>query len=181
MENNLLKINLRREIKSRLKDMTAEQRRQESESVWQQVCQHPAFRRADTVLLYWSMPNEVDTHQFVKDWSERKNILLPVVVGDHLKLKPFEGMHKMKEGAYGILEPTTKTWTDYDGIDLCIIPGVAFDNAGHRMGHGKGYYDRLLEIVQAVKLGVCFSTQLVDEIPTEPWDEEMDQVIAGKR
>ncbi|MCQ2207904.1 MAG: 5-formyltetrahydrofolate cyclo-ligase [Paludibacteraceae bacterium] len=180
MENKLNKIALRKQIREAINGMSSELCAKECKNIWQQVASDPIFQRANTVLLYWSLNNEVDTHQFIEEWCKRKNILLPVVNGEYLQLKVFEGIAKMKKGAYGILEPQGEVWKDYDGIDLCIIPGVAFDKQGHRMGHGKGYYDRLLSIVLAAKYGICYSTQLVDEIPTDPWDEEMTKVIYPK-
>lgn len=177
MENKSSKIALRKQIREAIKKMSAEQRANESESVWQQIAADNIFKEANTLLLYWSLDNEVDTHGFIEEWCKHKTILLPVVNEDDLDLKVFEGIGKMKEGAYGILEPQGEIWEDYEKIDLCVIPGVAFDKQGHRMGHGKGYYDRLLSMVAATKYGICFSTQLVDEIPTDPWDKEMTKVI----
>lgn len=180
MDQKQLKTALRKEIRARLKEMTPEQCKKESDCIWQQLCDESAFKEAKTILLYWSLDNEVDTHAFIEEWCDKKTILLPVVNGDTLDLKVYEGIETMKEGAYGILEPTGAIWTDFNKIDLCIIPGVAFDKSGHRMGHGKGYYDRLLEHLKTEKIGVCYSTQIVEEIPTDPWDKEMSAVIYGK-
>ena len=105
---------------------------------------HPAFRAATTVLLYHSLKDEVDTHEFIRKWSREKRILLPVVVGDDLELRLYTGPEDLKPGAYGIEEPTGELFTDYADIDFIVVPGVAFDRNGNRLGRGKGYYDRLL-------------------------------------
>ena len=88
---------------------------------------HPAFRAANTILLYHSLGDEVDTHTFIKKWSSEKRILLPVVVGDDLELRIYTGPDDMTTGSYGIEEPTGEVFTDYAAIDFIAVPGVAFD------------------------------------------------------
>lgn len=139
---------------------------------------HPAFRAANTILLYHSLKDEVDTHAFIRKWSREKRILLPVVTGDDLELRLYTGPEDLTVGAYGIEEPTGALFTDYSAIDLIVVPGVAFDRDGNRLGRGKGYYDRLLpRIPSAYKIGICFPFQVVDEVPAEPFDIRMDEII----
>ena len=132
------------------------------------------------MLLYHSLPDEVDTHAFIRRWSARKRILLPVVKGDDLELRLYTGDDCLTEGAFHIDEPTGTAFTDYAAIDLAVIPGVAFDRRGNRLGRGKGYYDRLLpRIPTAYKLGLCFPFQLLDQIPAEAHDIPMDEVLTA--
>lgn len=139
---------------------------------------HPAFRAANTILLYHSLPDEVDTHDFIRKWSNRKRILLPVVVGDDLEVRIYTSPADLATGAYGIEEPTGALFTDYAAIDFIVVPGVAFDRSGNRLGRGKGYYDRLLpRIPSAYKAGICFPFQIVEEVPAEPFDICMDEII----
>ncbi|WP_455584582.1 5-formyltetrahydrofolate cyclo-ligase [Bacteroides sp.] len=138
---------------------------------------HPAFQKANTLLLYHSLKDEVQTHSFIEKWSQKKKIILPVVVGNELELRLYTGTQDLAVGAYGIAEPTGKVFTDYSSIDLAIIPGVAFDKSGHRLGRGKGYYDRLLPYIPATKFGICFPFQLLDEVPAEPFDICMNTII----
>ena len=139
---------------------------------------HPAFRAANTILLYHSLGDEVDTHTFIKKWSSEKRILLPVVVGDDLELRIYTGPDDMTTGSYGIEEPTGEVFTDYAAIDFIAVPGVAFDRKGNRLGRGKGYYDRLLpRIPSACKAGICFPFQLVEEVPAESFDIRIDIII----
>lgn len=140
---------------------------------------HPVFRAARIVLLYHSLKDEVYTHEFVRKWSSEKQILLPVVVGDELELRVYTGPHDLKPGAYGIEEPTGELFTSYADIDLAVIPGVAFDASGNRLGRGKGYYDRLLPHLNAFRAGICFPFQLVEEVPAEPFDIRMDAIITA--
>ena len=137
------------------------------------------FREAKVVLLYWSMEDEVQTHDFVEKWYKSKTILLPCVDGDDLRLRQYTGADCMREGEqFGIGEPTGEEYTDLESVDAIIVPGVAFDKEGHRMGRGRGFYDRLLKSTpNAYKIGVCFDFQMVESVPVEPHDVMMDKVV----
>lgn len=149
-----------------------------SDEILSRVEKHPVFQKAQTVLLYYSLPDEVHTHDFIQKWYNRKRILLPVVVKDTLELYTYTGTDKMTIGAYGIKEPTEGKFNNLKDIDLAIIPGVAFDRRGNRLGRGKGYYDRLLPfLVGTYKLGICFPYQLLESVPTEDFDIRMNEVI----
>lgn len=149
-----------------------------SDEILSRVEKHPVFQKAQTVLLYYSLPDEVHTHDFIQKWYNRKRILLPVVVKDTLELYTYTGPDKMTIGAYGIEEPTEGKFNNLKDIDLAIIPGVAFDRRGNRLGRGKGYYDRLLPfLVGTYKLGICFPYQLLESVPTEDFDIRMNEVI----
>ena len=141
--------------------------------------QHPKFASARTVLLYYSLDDEVQTHDFVEKWHRQKTVLLPVVKGDELELRIYTGRQNLKTGeAYHIEEPTGEAFTAYEKIDLAIIPGVSFDARGNRLGRGKGYYDRFLKKVPTMfKIGICFDFQKTDTIPTEETDIRMDCII----
>lgn len=143
--------------------------------------QHPCFVQARTVLLYHSLPDEVFTHAFIDRWCVEKEIVLPTVVGDDLELHLYTGPECLSLGSYGILEPSGELFTDYERITLAVIPGMAFDLQGNRLGRGKGYYDRLLpRLSHAYKLGLCFPFQILDEeIPHEPHDCRVDTVLRG--
>ena len=103
---------------------------------------------------------------------------MPVVAGNDLELRAYTGPADLAVGAYGIEEPTGALFTDYAAIDFIAVPGVAFDRRGNRLGRGKGYYDRLLpRIPSAYKAGICFPFQIVEEVPAEPFDIRMDEII----
>ena len=135
------------------------------------------FKEASVILLYYSLPDEVNTHQFIEKWKDIKTIILPVVIGDELELRYYTGIEDLAIGRYGIKEPIGKAFNNLKTIDLAIIPGVAFDREGNRLGRGKGYYDRLLPQIDAYNIGICFPFQLFDYIPTEPFDVRMNQII----
>ena len=112
-----------------------EEKLRRSESVMRRVEELAEFRRAKVVLLYWSMADEVQTHAFVERWYREKTLLLPCVQGDDLVLRRYTGPECMVSGAqFGIGEPTGPEWTDLGAVELIVVPGVAFDSEGNRMG-----------------------------------------------
>jgi 5-formyltetrahydrofolate cyclo-ligase len=127
--------------------------------------------------MYYSLKDEVQTDAFIEKWYQQKNILLPVVQGEDLILRQYTGKESLQTGAYHIEEPVGEVFSSYQKIDAVIVPGVAFDKKGNRLGRGKGYYDRLLPQLKATKIGICFPFQLVEEVPTEPFDIKMDKII----
>ncbi len=141
-----------------------------------QLERHPRFVAAHTVLLYYSLPDEVQTQAFVEKWHRQKCILLPVVRGERLELRPYAGKERLQTGAFRIEEPVGEAFTAYEAIDLAIVPGVSFDREGHRLGRGKGYYDRLLPLLSSYKIGICYGFQVSDRLPAEPFDCMMDEV-----
>lgn len=141
-----------------------------------------SWQEAGTLLLYYPLTDEVDVRPLIKDaYKNGKKVLLPVVKGDELELHLYEGESSLREGAFGIMEPTGALFApeNYGEIELAIIPGMAFDGAGHRLGRGKGYYDRLLPQLKTARLtGICFPFQLLDEVPAEVHDIPVHEVVA---
>lgn len=171
---------LRIEIRQLKRACPLEERRRKSLSVWEAVERDEVFQQAETVLAYWSMDDEVYTHDFVNKWAGSKTLLLPCVKGDELELRYFDGEERLQPGeGYAIPEPVGELFTDWGKIDLILVPGVAFDKSGNRLGRGKGYYDKVLKQTGAYKLGVCFDFQLVERVPVEPHDVKMDWVVAS--
>lgn len=175
------KKELRKQIKNLKNQYSSEQKIEMSRPLWQELERNILFRQARTVLLYWSMEDEVFTHDYVNKWAGEKTILLPCVKGDVLELRVFEGMESLQPGeAFGILEPVGEIFTDYDVIDMIVVPGVAFDRQGNRLGRGRGYYDKILKETRvAKKVGICFDFQFVEEVPVDELDVRMDVVIHG--
>ncbi|MBO7201271.1 MAG: 5-formyltetrahydrofolate cyclo-ligase [Bacteroidales bacterium] len=178
----MTKDELRKWIRAEKKKITLAEKQQRSESIWQQVEENEQFKAAEVVLLYWSMADEVYTHDFVKQWADKKTLLLPVVDGDDLRIKPYRGMDNMViSEQFGIGEPTGDDYDDLTKIKVIIVPGVAFDKNRNRMGRGRGYYDKLLSTNKAYKIGVGFDFQIVDKVPTEEFDIPMDCVVSESK
>jgi len=147
------------------------------------------YAAAETVMCYVDMRSEVRTQQFlVAALAEDKRIVVPYCVGDRLGLFLLDEMEELAVGTFGILEPkeelraVARKQVEPDRLDLVMTPGVAFDRRGARLGHGRGYYDRLLDAVRpnACLVALAFECQVFSEIPTEPHDVFMDKVITEK-
>lgn len=173
------KAEVRKKMRTLKSAVSPEEKLRRSDMIMQQVQALSQFQEATVVLLYWSMADEVQTHALVERWYKEKTLLLPCVEGDNLKLRQYTGPDCMVSGEqFGIGEPTGPEYTTLDKIDLIIVPGVAFDRMGNRMGRGRGFYDRLLRTTpHATKVGVAYGFQLLDEIPVEPHDIRMNLVI----
>jgi 5-formyltetrahydrofolate cyclo-ligase len=139
---------------------------------------HPDLK---VVSLFAPLPGEVDLRSLPAEID--RTWVFPKVVGATLAFHIVRDMQRdLKPGAYGILEPCDGSpIVQVDEIDLFICPGLGFDLQGGRIGRGKGFYDRILGEARpdAVKLGACFSHQMVESIPMEDHDIRMDGVIAG--
>lgn len=173
------KTELRKQVRAAKKAVPLDEKVARSQGIMAQVERLQEFERAQTVLLYWSMDDEVATHDFVNRWYEKKCVLLPCVEGDDLKLRQYTGPECLVAGPdFGIGEPTGPEFTALERVEMIVVPGVAFDKARNRMGRGRGFYDRLLKSTpHACKVGVGFRFQLFDSIPVEEFDVAMDKVI----
>lgn len=174
------KKEIRKHIASLKKQYTPQQLLQYSNKVLEQLASNRHFREAKTVLLYHSLPDEVNTHDFIKSLAEKKNVLLPVVVGDVLEIRRYTGDNDLKLGSFNILEPCGEPFTNLEEIDVAVVPGVGFDRENNRLGRGKGYYDKLLcQMPDVYRIGICFPFQFLDKLPCEEHDIKMHEVISG--
>lgn len=168
---------LRKEIRSRKKSYSQEQLLEKSESILRKLELHPLFQQANRVMLYASLPDEVQTLAFIEKWQKTKTVILPTVVGDDIIPVQSSADAAMQEGDFHILEPQN---TPYTGdFDLIVVPGMAFDRQGSRLGRGKGFYDRFLaKHPKTPTIGLCFDFQVVEYIPKEPHDIIIGEVIS---
>ncbi|HZV80665.1 MAG TPA: 5-formyltetrahydrofolate cyclo-ligase [Geobacteraceae bacterium] len=145
----------------------------------------PEYAAAGSVALYAAFRSEVPTIGIIRQsLSEGKEVLLPAVEKSGLVFRRISSDADLIPGKYGIPEPSAGCKPSaVDSIDLFVIPGVAFDLQGHRVGYGRGYYDRALHRFESggKLIGICYDFQLVDEIAGEPHDVIMDMVITERR
>ena len=133
------KKELRTHIKTLKKQHTKEQLMEQSKKILAKLEQHPDFVKAEKVMLYSALPDEVQTQAFLEKWHLKKQIILPTVVGDDIIPVAFTADTNFAVGDFNILEPQNEPYTG--DFDLIIVPGVAFDYMGNRLGRGRGYYD----------------------------------------
>lgn len=145
---------------------------------------HDLLRKAGEILLFSPLPGEADPLPLM-DLLPHARFLFPRMEGETLGVFRHSQEGLWLEGPFGLREPDPGTcervYPEY--IDLALIPGLAFDARGGRLGRGKGYYDRLLgdPRFRGIKVGFCHEWQLVDLVPREAHDIAMDLVIAGGR
>jgi len=164
-------------VKAELRSMTAVEKHALSQRIWATAEATTEFAEAESVLVYCSLPDEVETAEFIERWIGRKRIIVPLVTGDTLALKEYDPA-SMHIGAFGILEPSADAPDVAPSeIDVAFIPGVAFDSDGQRLGRGKGFYDRLLPALPCPTVGICYPCQRVDRLPADPWDIPVGSVI----
>lgn len=163
---------LMRQLKSALCD---EQKKGLSQEVFAKIEDCEAFKSARNVMLYHSLPDELPTHNVVVRWALCKNVYLPRCNGDELDVVKFEPQ-SMQSGSFSIIEPQGEP-VDKNLMDLIIVPAVAFDDKGGRVGRGKGYYDRLLTGCRATKMVVGYPFQLIDDVPAEEHDIKMNYIV----
>lgn len=152
-----------------------------SQSVVNRLRKSERLLNARTLLLYSPLPDEVDISTLLDSLAQSgRTVVLPKVIdSENMELRLYTGRQDLTVGAYGIMEPTGDLFTALDNIDTAIIPGMAFDRSGHRLGRGKGYYDRMLaKMPNTYKIGICFGFQLVDEVPSDGHDIVMDEIIS---
>lgn len=186
------KEELRQQIRQQKRQFTPEQLRELSLPVLARL--RPLLAEVSVIMAYYSLPDEVCTHQLIDELvAEGKTVLLPKVIdGETMELRRYTGRDDLEEGAYHILEPVGELFKDYASIDVVLVPGLAFDAAGHRLGRGRGYYDRFLNgtdpnadvfdsaegsVPRTKTLGLCFDFQKVDVVPTDAHDRAVDIVV----
>ncbi len=170
------KTHIRKKINTMRRMLSEAERLSAAEEVFSRLEQTAAFLMADKVLMYHSLPDELSTHSFLRKWGSRKHFFLPRVNGVNLDILPYEES-RLELGSFHIEEPTGHDTVDPSEIELIVVPAVAYDRRGNRLGRGKGFYDRLLGDVKATKIGVGYEFQLLDELPAEPHDVPMDMII----
>jgi len=185
INKSMIDINLeKKRIRGLIKDLKKKHpegdRLQHSSIIFNQIESLEQFRIAKTILAYWSIPGEVHTHDFILKWHKSKQIVLPVIVGENLEIRLFSDTFSLSESnSFRIMEPQQGKIINPIEIDFAIIPGIAFDGNGNRLGRGKGYYDRLLNQIKGLKVGVCFRFQLFDSVPVVITDIPVNVVITN--
>lgn len=175
------KETIRSKIRATKALLTHSEKLTAAERVWGLLEQTAAFMMAERVLLYHSLADELDTRGFLSKWHGRKRFFLPRVNGVNLDILPFDAS-TLAEGAYRIMEPTKGEPVGLDTIDMVIVPAVAYDRHGNRVGRGKGFYDRLLADSRAAKVGIAYDFQLLDDdIEVEEHDTPVDIIITERR
>lgn len=197
----MLKRELRKRMKQLLKSVPRSQIAQESAFLTEAITKHDYYKAANTIAVYASQPTEVDTSGLISHaLRANKQVFLPRVLSmatrsmTMIEVRSVEDLGSFERGAYDIpeppLDPNRRRAPDDVSLDLVVVPGVAFDLSGRRLGHGKGFYDVYLDRCKSM-LGVnaqpdmpklvalALSIQIVEDVPVDDSDWIVDQVVVA--
>jgi len=139
------------------------------------------FQFSKNIMFYVSSDSEVFTHEIIKKLIDEKNIFVPLIKNNQIQASSLNSFSELEKGKFNILEPKIQRLTDPKELDAVIVPGLAFDNNGNRIGYGLGFYDKFLKKTNALKIGLAFDLQIVDKIMVKDFDVKMDIVVTENR
>lgn len=193
MKNMENKQEIRKRIKEKRNAIPEEIREKKDYAVLNQILDAHWFRDAVNILVYSSIQSEVDLSGFCyQAWqwgSPGTRLFFPKVCGDLIEFYHVQAPYKLTPGAFSVLEPDTEKY-DFISFDsdifsaeksVILVPGIAFSTDGYRIGYGRGYYDRFLAAHQTLySVGIAYTEQLLEKIPAETHDYQLDEIITDK-
>ena len=177
---------LRNQVREALKKMSADERSVASLQLCTRLEEQELWRKAQSILFYAPLPDEPDIWRLLLDsLAAKKTVLLPRFELEHGHYSAClikDAVTDIQTGKFGIREPApTCEKISLNRLDLILVPGIAFDADGHRLGRGKGFYDRLLAVLKGPTCGVAFDQQIVHQIPVEPHDMRLNCILTPTR
>lgn len=184
---NTKKQKLRKAILTKLKLQEEKERIKKSREIQKKLFDLAVFQQAKLIMFYVSTNFEVDTTEMIKEaFNLGKTIAVPVICNDKssMTISLISRMHpELETGPYGIKQPRHQHVRPIskDRLDLVVVPGLAFDSDGHRLGRGKGYYDKFLEdrSDRTRTAGLAFDFQIVEDLPHSLHDQSVEQIITA--
>lgn len=178
-----MKSKIRSEYKLLRSEMTKEDVDKKSDIAQNNFLNTDIYKNSKCIMLYMPLGNETATQKIIdKAFSDGKCVAFPVtdeksgIITAYLAEKDT----KFKKGGFSVFEPELKQTANVLDIDTVLVPGIAYDRKGARVGFGKGCYDRFLEGLNVVKVGFCYEAQLCNDIETDEYDILMDYIITEK-
>lgn len=178
-----MKKELRQQLRATLEALEPRQRQQLSTAACDRLLSIPEYENARAILLFLSMQTEVDTSPIaLRAWTERRRVLAPKVSWEQKRMQPVEISSLTSDvtlDVMGIREPLEGPPVPISDIDLVIVPGLAFDADGNRLGRGRGFYDRFLSNPEfrGVACGLAFEMQVVPAVPFDDNDRRVDLLV----
>lgn len=179
-----MKERIRRESLKRRNRLSREEIERKSLLIRRGILKLPEFVKAKRILTYFEKGTEVKISPLITHMlNTGKEVILPITVPEkkELLLSRIMSLEELGEGIFGILEPKVMRLVPPETIELAILPGVAFDLEGNRIGYGGGYFDGLLHKMDALLIGVAYEIQIVEDLPSSSKDVRMDKIITESR
>lgn len=171
----------RKEFLRKRLNLSGKEVKRKSKIIQQKIIGLPQVINSNRILLYLSVNNEVETVNLIRYLqSLGKNIFLPAYSNNKYIIRKFVSFAGLEAGPYGILQPVNNSTMDAENLDLAILPGVAFDKKGVRLGYGKGVFDHLLKNFKGIKIGLAYAFQIVDKLSKEKHDLVVDLLVTDK-
>lgn len=160
-----------------------EKKKLKDDCITKKLSQLAEFKKAGTILFYLPIHGEVDLRALFGKFALNKKFILPRVKDEKtLHLFHIDNLEDTEPGSFKIPEPKLHLpGAAASEIELALVPGIAFGKNGHRIGYGKGFYDRLLKKLGCPKIGIAYDFQMVENIPAERHDTPMDIIVTEKR
>lgn len=185
MKSVISKNEVRLQMKSRLAVLTPKEHHDLNQRLYSKFLKLKAVKEINYIMAYYSVRNEVETVSIINYLLDiGKTVALPVCTPERdLKAAIINNLSELQPASFGLMEPGPEAvLLDYDELKLVIIPGVAFDEKGNRLGHGAGYYDRFLsKTPNAFKLGLAYDFQVVQALPAERHDIKINGILTPSR
>ncbi|MBQ6268028.1 MAG: 5-formyltetrahydrofolate cyclo-ligase [Clostridia bacterium] len=160
--------------------MTAAERDAVNAAITQALTASDLYRDANVILAYVSIRSEVETRAIISHaLAHNKTVAVPLCIGEQMEFYCISALDQLRPGRFGVPEPDPATCVNCDPppTALCLVPGLAFDRSGRRLGYGAGFYDRYLAAHAVLRLGLCAARCLADTLPAEPTDQTMDSIL----
>ena len=172
------KRKIRQAVRAEIAKLSDEEKKHLSAQIFSELYNSNKVSNASVIALFISLPDEPQTANFIEQLlSKNKRVVVPRIEGEEMNF--YDISEGVSEGAFGIMEPIATTPIEPSEIDVMIVPGVAFTRQGARLGRGKGFYDKYLShnSFRAYTIGVCYPCQVVENLPTEPHDKQLDLIV----
>lgn len=165
-----------------------ENRAERSQAIFERILMNKRYRSAENIFIYISKPEEADTRALIgRSLEMGKKLFAPCCTAgsQEMRFYRFQSLEELRPGSFGVLQPdpaigVPAARSDMEGA-LCIVPGLAFDRTGVRLGYGKGYYDRFLSRNAVFRMGICFEALLLEALPAQPHDIRMQAIVTDEK
>ena len=177
------KQEIRENLSRKRRYVTKQEKKEYDAKIYKTITKLREWKQSQNIFIYISTLYEVSTRQLIKDFLAKKRIIIPKTHMKYqtLSLHHIQSLKETAKGNYSIYEPVPSApIVEASTIDLALVPGIAFDKNGHRIGYGKGYYDGLMSQLPCPKFAIAYELQIVDNIPAQKHDNPVDGIITEK-